>query len=320
MIKKDSNVFEAKVGPLPSDMYEYEFMVDSVNFLDPGNIAVTRDGSYIQNQLMIPGKGADLYDVKPVPHGNVTAVWYPSPTIGADRRMFIYTPPGYDKSKKSYPVLYLLHGAGGDEEGWISRGRANYILDNLIATGKAVPMIIVVTNGNPSTAGAPLERSIEANQKGAPTGPGAMTSGKFEESLIKDIIPYVEKNFRVIADAEHRAISGLSMGGFHTQMITNANPGKFDYIGVMSMGLFAGFGVKYDKAAHVKQLEALKAGKPKLYWIGIGKEDFLYKSVTSLRALYDEVGLHYIYRESQGRHDWNSWRLYLGEFAPMLFK
>lgn len=320
MTKKDSGIFEAKVGPLPSDMYEYEFSVDSVSFLDPGNIAVTRDGSYIMNQLMVPGKTADLYDVKPVPHGRVTAVWYPSPVIGSERRMQIYTPPGYDQSKKNYPVLYLLHGAGGDEECWISRGRANYILDNLMAAGKAVPMIVVITNGNPSTVGAPLERSIESKQLKTPTGPGALTSGKFEESLIKDIIPYVEKNYRVIADPAHRAITGFSMGGYHTEMITNANPSKFDYIGVMSMGLFSGFNIKYNKDEHAKQLEALKKSNPKVYWIGIGKEDFLYPTVVKLRALYDEVGLKYSYRESAGRHDWNSWRLYFGEFTPLLFK
>lgn len=320
MTKKDSGIFEAKVGPLPSDMYEYEFMVDSVSFLDPGNIAVTRDGSWIMNQLMVPGKTADLYDAKPVPHGHVTAVWYPSPVIGSERRMQVYTPPGYEKSKKSYPVLYLLHGAGGDEECWISRGRANYIMDNLIAAGKAVPMIIVVTNGNPSTAGAPLERAIESRQQQTPIGPAAMVSGKFEESLMKDIIPYIEKNYRVIADPAHRAITGFSMGGYHTEMITNANPGKFDYIGVMSMGLFSGFGIPYSKDAHVKQLEALKKSNPKVYWIGIGKEDFLYPTVVKLRALYDEVGLKYTYQESAGRHDWNSWRLYFGEFTPLLFK
>lgn len=320
MTKKDSGVFEAKVGPLPSDMYEYEFMVDSVSFLDPGNTAVTRDGAWVMNQLMVPGKTADQYDVKSVPHGNVTSVWYPSPTIGGERRMTVYTPPGYDQSKKSYPVLYLLHGAGGDEECWISRGRANYILDNLIAAGKAVPMIIVITNGNPSTAGAPLERSIESKQQNTPTGPAAMTSGKFEESLMKDVIPYIEKNYRVIADPAHRAITGFSMGGYHTEMITNANPGKFDYIGVMSMGLLNGFGIKHDKETHIKQLEALKKSNPKVYWMGIGKEDFLYPTVIKLRSLYDEVGLKYTYRESAGRHDWNSWRLYLNEFASLLFK
>jgi enterochelin esterase-like enzyme len=284
---------------------------------------VTRDGAWIQNRLMIPGAMADIIDVKPVPHGDLKAVWYSSPTIGAERRMFIYTPPGYDKNKNKYPVMYLMHGGGGDEEVWLSRGRANYILDNLIATGKAVPMIVVVTNGNPNTPAAPLDRPA-AMQNKIPGGIGSMSSGKFEESLVKDVMPYIESNYRVIADAEHRAITGFSMGGYQTQNITNANPTMFKYIGVMSMGLFSSFGnnpnPNYNKDQHVAQLKALIAAKPRVYWIGMAKSDFLYSTATKLRSLYDEVGLKYTYRENEGTHDWNSWRLYLSEFAPLLFK
>ena len=267
---------------------------------------------------------ADVIDVKPVPHGDIKAAWYNSPTIsGAQRRMFIYTPPGYDKSNKQYPVLYLLHGGGGDEEGWLSRGRANYMIDNLIASGKAVPMIVVITNGNPNTPAAPLDRPAEMQNK-IPGGIGSMASGKFEESLVKDVMPYIESHYRTINDADHRAITGFSMGGFQTQNITNANPAMFKYIGVMSMGLFSSFGNNpnpdYNKDQHVAQLKALIAASPKVYWIGIGKSDFLYGTVVKLRALYDEVGLKYTYRENEGTHDWNSWRLYLSEFAPLCFK
>ncbi|GAB3525562.1 hypothetical protein GCM10027442_55300 [Emticicia fontis] len=257
MVKKDS-VFEVKVGPLPSNMYEYEFILDGIPTLDPNSSMVTRDGAWIQNRLMVPGEQADMYEVKPVPHGDLKAVWYNSATLGTERRMFIYTPPGYDKSKKNYPVLYLLHGSGGDEEVWLSRGRANYIIDNLIATGKAEPMIVVITNGNPVTTAAPLDRSASVQNKIAP-GMNSMASGKFEESLVKDVMPYIENNYRVIADANHRAITGFSMGGYQTQNITNANPTKFKYIGVMSMGLFSTF-IKdgsYNKEAHVKQLKEL---------------------------------------------------------------
>ncbi len=148
-----------------------------------------------------------------------------------------------------------------------------------------------------------------------------MTSGKFETSLIKDVIPYVEANYRVMADPAHRAIAGLSMGGYHTQQITNANPGTFDYIGVMSMGVFDGpMSRNYNKEEHIKQLQALKQAKPKLYWIACGKDDFLYDGVTRLRALYDQVGLPYTYRESEGGHTWVNWRLYLTELAPKLFQ
>ena len=320
LVKKDSNLYEVKIGPLPSDMYEYRFILDSALMLDPNNSAVTRDGFFVENRLLIPGKLGDILAVQNVPHGNVTAVWYPSPALGKERRMYVYTPPGYEKGKDKYPVMYLLHGGGGDEDGWISRGRANYIIDNLIASKEAVPMIVVITNGNPDAAAAPLDRPLGS---ALPTGFGGMASQKFEESLVKDVVPYIEKNYRVIADADHRAVTGFSMGGYQTQNITNSNPGMFKYIGVMSMGLFSGFGnnsSNYDKDKHVAQLKALIASKPKFYWIGIGKDDFLYATVTKLKSLYDEVGLKYTYRESEGSHTWKEWRLYLSELAPKFFK
>ena len=322
MAKKDSGMYEVKIGPLPSDMYEYRFILDSALILDPNNNAVTRDGSIVENRLLIPGKFGDLIAAQNVPHGNVTAVWYSSPTIGKERRMFVYTPPGYEKGKDKYPVLYLLHGAGGDEEGWISRGRANYIIDNLIASKQAVPMIVVVTNGNPDAVSAPLDKPLNTNTKELP-GIGSMASGRFEESLVKDVVPYIEQNYRVIADADHRALSGFSMGGYQTQNITNNNPGMFNYIGVMSMGLFSSFGnnnSNYNKEKHVAQLKALMATKPKFYWIGIGKNDFLFGTVTKLRELYDEIGFKYVYRESEGSHTWGVWRLYLTELAPKFFR
>jgi enterochelin esterase family protein len=135
--------------------------------------------------------------------------------------MLVYTPPGYEEGKDKYPVLYLLHGGGGDEEGWINRGRANYIIDNLIASKEAVPMIVVVTNGNANAVSAPLDKPLNTNTNDVP-GPGSMASGRFEESFVKDVVPYIQKNFRVIADAEHRAIAGFSMGGYQTQNITNS--------------------------------------------------------------------------------------------------
>lgn len=321
MIKKDT-LWEVKVGPIPSDMYEYDIVIDGIPMLDPLNKAVTRDGAYIQSRLMVPGGLGDIIDVKPVPHGDLKAVWYDSPSIGTQqRRMFIYTPPNYDKSNKKYPVLYLLHGGGGDEEVWVSRGRANYIVDNLIASGKAEPMIVVITNGDVNNVGAVLDRPAFVQKKDN-TGIGAMATGVFEKSLVNDVIPYIESNYRVIADADHRAITGFSMGGFHTQNITNANPTLFKYIGVMSMGLWSASrnDPNFDKNAYITQLKALQKANPKVYWIGMGTDDFLYKSGVELRKLYDEIGFKYSYRENIGNHDWNSWRMYLSEFAPMLFK
>ena len=320
MEKKDSSLHEVKIGPLPSDMYEYEFIVDGIPALDPRNSDVTHDGAWIQNRLVIPGKQADLYDVSQVPHGKVTAAWYPSPTLGQDRRMNVYTPPGYEAENRDYPVLYLLHGGGGNEEVWLNRGRVNYILDNLIAAADAQPMVVVMPNGYHNYSGAPLHRSYATEQT---SGIAPMVSGKFETSLINDIVPYIEANYRVKANPDHRAVAGFSMGGYHTQMITNSNPETFKYIGVMSMGLFKGFPgveVEYNRDQHLSQLTALKNAHPKLYWIGMGTQDFLYEHISPLLALYDEVGLEYQYRETASYHDWNSWRLYLTEFLPLLFK
>jgi enterochelin esterase family protein len=321
MSKNESGIYEVKIGPLKSDLYEYHFVVDSTSALDPNNTFVTTGGSVVDNRVLVPGKLGDLLATRTVPHGNITAVWYPSPSLGSTRRLQVYTPPGYETGNKKYPVLYLLHGAGGDEESWISRGRANYIADNLIAAKEAVPMIIVITNGNTDVISSPLNRLTQERNTDA-SGVGAMASLQFEESLVKDVIPFIEKNYRVAADPGHRAIAGFSMGGYQTQNITNSNPELFKYIGVMSMGLYASFRstIAYDREKHVAQLNALKLANPKLYWIGIGKADFLYNTVTDLRKLYDENGFKYTYRETAGTHNWNEWRLYLTELLPVFFK
>ena len=164
----------------------YTFVVDGVPLLDPSNNVVVRDGSYIESRLIVPGERANLYDVKDVPHGVLRTEWYPSPTIGTQRRLIVYTPPGYETSGRSYPVLYLLHGGGGDEEGWVSRGRANYIMDNLIAAGAAEPMLIVMTNGIPVNAAAPGDRPFApAVGQADAAGIAAMTTGQFEQSGIE---------------------------------------------------------------------------------------------------------------------------------------
>lgn len=320
MVKKDS-IFEAKIGPLAPNVYEYEYVIDGVSALDPNNKMVTRDGAWIMNMLQIPGEEASVYLANDVPHGTVHSVWYDSPTLNSNRRLNIYLPPGYENGKKNYPVLYLLHGGGGDEECWLSRGRTNFILDNLIAEGKAEPMIVVMPNGNPETPAAPLSRDPNMELE---AGIGSMASMRFEESLVKDIIPFVERNYRVIPESGKRAIAGFSMGGYQTQNVTNAHPEMFKYIGVMSMGLFSAFSRNttqgYNKEQHVSQLEAVKNAKPKLYWIGMGTDDFLYQTAVALRALYDEVELPYEYLENPGTHDWNSWRLYLKTLVPRFFK
>jgi enterochelin esterase-like enzyme len=319
MTKDESGIWSFTTPVLPAEFYSYTFNVNGVKTLDPNNVQIVRDGTRFENYVIVPGDASNVYTVKNVPHGTLSKVWYPSPTLGKTRRLYVYTPPGYTESDKKYPVFYLLHGAGGDEDAWTTLGRTPYILDNLIAEEKADPMIVVMTNGNAGSAAAPGEEPIQGN-----TLPGfsQQAGGTFEQSLVNDVIPFIEKNFRTLNDKNHRAIAGLSMGGMHTQNITNNNPDMFGYIGVMSMGLMnnSRMAGNYNAETHKKQIEALKQSGLKLYWIGCGEEDFLYESVTTLRKLYDDLGFKYEYRESTGGHTWTNWRIYLTELAPKLFK
>jgi enterochelin esterase family protein len=240
-----------------------------------------------------------------------------------DRRVYVYTPAGYGKDSQKYPVFYLLHGAGGDEDAWTNMGRAAQIMDNLIAQGKAKPMIVVMTNGNANQTGAPNDVT-DAPIQGDAMAAYQKLAGKFESHLVKDLVPFIEKNYYVLTGKENRAIAGLSMGGMHTQTITNDNPGMFNYIGVFSMGIM-NFGQQNQDAAKLDQeretkIEALKNSGYKLYWIGCGKDDFVYQSVITLRNTLDKHSFKYTYRESTGGHTWANWRIYLSEYAPLLFK
>jgi len=318
MVKSDS-MWTYTTENLKPDFYRYNFYVDGVESHDPSNASAVRAGERYESTVILPGKESELYETYDVPHGILSKVWYESPALKMKRRMYVYTPPGYLNSKIKFPVLYLLHGAGGDENSWTALGRAPQILDNLIASGKMVPMIVVMTNGNPWAAASPDATPVMEKQ--AQPDVSKMANSGFEKSLVNDVIPYIEDNYRVLSDKNHRAIAGLSMGGMHTQNITNANPGMFGYIGVMSMGLIdnSRFGA-YDKEKHIAQINALKESRLKLYWIGCGTDDFLFDSVTKLRGFYDELGLKYEYRESTGGHTWSNWSLYLSELAPKLFK
>lgn len=316
MSRNDTGLWSLTIDPIPSEMYTYTYQVDGVRTLDPANGLTVRDGVRNESMFIVKGQRGELYSSNDVPHGTLSKVWYSSPVLKMNRRMYVYTPPGYADGNQKYPVLYLLHGAGGDEDAWTTLGRTPYILDNLIAAGKALPMIVVMTNGNAWAAAAPGEAPAMA----APADRMSL-AGKFEESLVKDVIPFIEKNYRVLTDPGHRAIAGLSMGGGHTMTITNNNPGLFSYVGVMSMGLMTGNRMgNYDADKHKGQIAALKDSGLKLYWIGCGKQDFLYEGVVNLRKLYDEQQFKYEYFESEGGHTWPEWRIYLSELAPKLFK
>jgi enterochelin esterase family protein len=316
MVRKDT-IWTLTVGPLKPELYSYTFIIDGIKVTDPNNPLVKRDGMRNESMFFITGAESDLYAVKDVPHGTLSKIWYESPVLSLTRRMYVYTPAGYENGVDKYPVLYLLHGGGGDEDAWTTLGRACQIMDNLIAQGKAKPMIVIMPNGNPGQEAAFTDAPP---LKGTPTAYD-MGKGLFEQSLVKDIIPYVEKHYRVIAEKNSRAITGLSMGGMQTIAISENYPTLFGYIGVMSMGLVdrASMGLDPDQDQD-KKFETLKNTGYKLYWVGVGKDDFLYKSVQDLRSALDKHGFKYTYRESTGGHSWSNWRIYLSEFAPQLFR
>ena len=310
-----------KVAP---EMYTYTFSVDGNSVIDPNNVFVNRDVATVSSVLLVPQEGArsDLYAVHRVPHGTVSKVWYPSATAGFDRRMTVYTPAGYEKNTKTrYPVLYVLHGIGGDEDAWVTQGRATQILDNLIARGQAKPMIVVFTNGNISQEAAPLENSMNYTR---PTMSLPQTMEGTFESAFPEVVKFIDANYRTIAKKQSRAICGLSMGGFHTLYITLNNPDMFNYSGMFS----AAIGTGSEERATYKniyqdvdgKLATYFSKKPALLWIGIGNSDFLIQANNDFRKKLDAAGYPYEYMETDGGHIWRNWRIYLSEFVPKLFK
>ncbi len=331
-MKEDSlGVWSYTTGKLEPELYSYSFIVNGMRMLDPSNIYQNRDVATWTSIFIVSdkkGDKGDLYSVNKVPHGNVSKVWYESPTLKLTRRMTVYTPAGYDKGK-NYPVLYLLHGAGGDENAWSELGRAAQILDNLIAAGKAKPMLVVMTNGNPNTAAAPGEWDFGMYQP-AMGGGGVQlpqAAASMDESFM-DVVNFIEKNYKVAKNKASRAICGLSMGGGHSFQISKRFPNTFDYVGLFSAAISVGqWGDRTPLLERMntneeynKQMAALFGAKPKLYWIAIGKTDFLYQQNADLRKWLDSKGYPYTYRETDGGHIWRNWRIYLTEFSQMIFK
>jgi enterochelin esterase-like enzyme len=349
MTKDDQGIWSVTIGPLGEQLWGYSFDVDGVKVNDPGNGEYQRDGNRYDNLLMISGPASDLWEFKPdVPHGAVQAVWYSSAILKQKaRRMYVYTPPDYFTSKAKYPVLYLLHGGGGDEDAWTNMGRATIIMDNLIASGKAKPMLVVMPNGNATQivsqgygygpipplrpVVAPAPPPVQAAQggigagrgQGAPGAPGAAPAkpapkpqvyeGSYPHSLVKEIIPFIEKNYRVIANKDSRAIAGLSMGGGHTLQATNNNPGVFGWIAVWSAG-------GQDTPEFAAALTKVKNAGVKHYYVGVGTTDFALKGSETLFAVAKKVGLTTTYHTSPGAHYWFIWRQFLGEWGSMIFK
>ena len=321
MTKQDNGVWTVTTAPLNPELYSYSLSVDGQRFVDPSNSYVNRDISTLSN-IFIVSKSSDdkghLYQVNNVPHGTLSRVWYDSPTLGQQRRMTVYLPASYD-GKKRFPVMYLLHGHGGDETAWGDLGRASQIMDNLIAEGKCVPMIVVMPNGNPTCNAAPgwwhegmyTPDGNAFNQRGA--------KATMEESFL-DIVKYVDSHYQTIAKREGRAVTGLSMGGGHTFGISRLYPETFDYYGLQSAATRMAFGGSDNQAKFDEQMARLFNSKPKLYWIAIGKEDFLMQMNNDLRKYLDEKGYKYEYYENDGGHIWRNWRIYLTMFAQKIFK
>ena len=322
-------IWSYTTSKLAPELYSYTFNIDGMTGVkDPGNIYVNRDIVSFSNIFIVSekqGDKGDIYRVNEVKHGNLSKVWYDSPTLKMQRRMTIYTPAGYDKGS-NYPVLYLMHGAGGDENAWSELGRAAQILDNLIATGKAKPMIVVMPNGNTDCQAAPGEWSRGMYQ---PTFMGSVNQksiATMDESFM-DIVKYVESHYKVAKNKKNRAICGLSMGGGHTFATSKRYPDTFNYIGLFSAGLHISgdrtksfYQLLQENTEVQKQLARLFASKPALYWIAIGKTDFLYQQNSDLRKYLDEKGYPYEYLETDGGHIWRNWRIYLTEFAQKIFK
>ncbi|MBO5216911.1 MAG: esterase [Alistipes sp.] len=319
MTRREDGVWEYTTPePLASDLYNYNMIVDGVKITDPGNVHTVRDIASIFNLLIVPGGKGDIFSVQDVPHGSLSTVWYPTEDVQhRARRVTIYTPADYLTSNQRYPVLYLLHGMGGDEEAWVGLGRAAQIFDNMIAQGRMKPMIVVMPNGNMAHEAAPGQ-SHEGLIRPEAMLPRTM-DGSYEEQFI-DIVNFVDKYYRTHPDSDHRAIAGLSMGGFHSLHIAQYYPGVFGYVGLFSAAVFRGDAAKSEVYRNPEaRLQELFATKPHLFWIGIGEEDFLYKENVSLREKLDALNYPYIYHESKDGHIWRNWRDYLVLFVEQLF-
>ena len=334
MVKDDKGVWSGESAPQDVGFHYYQLNVDGASVPDPGSLyyyGASRWGSGIE----IPAKDQDFYALKNVPHGQLRETQYFSKTSNSTRRVYIYTPPGYDKDGKKYPVLYLQHGMGENETGWGNQGRTAVIMDNLIAEGKSVPFIIVMENssnqgapraarpaGAPAAPGAPTGAPAPSVQRtgapmGAPTaappaGMRSMGAGQFERVLIDDLIPFVESSFRVIPDQAHRAMAGLSMGGMQTHSIVVANPTLFSYVGMFSSGTF--------EPTEIKDIDAFKK-KVKVVFMSFGGREAGSARIGASAEEWNKVGIKGVsYISPETAHEWQSWRRSLHEFAPLLFK
>jgi enterochelin esterase family protein len=312
-LQKDADgVWSVTLGPLEPEIYNYSFTIDGVKTIDPGNPDVKTGStpSTIASILEVPGPHPAFYDFQDVPHGEIRTHWYESKSLKYERRLTVYTPPGYDSNTAvRYPVLYLFHGANADETAWTKLGRVNLILDNLLASGKAKPFVVVMPFGYGDPPGSAAAASA---------GPGfSSTVAQFSRDLLEDVIPFIDAHYRVYADRDHRAIAGLSMGGDESLEIGLNHLDLFSYVGGFSAALTAGSFQKDFAALTADPASASK--KLHVLWIGCGTSDTLYSVNQSFAKFLEDGSIKHTFHSSDGAHTWMVWRHYLNEFAPLLF-
>ena len=328
MEKQADGFWTVTTPPLVPGLHYYTVIVDGAEFADPGSHAFF-GGSRHASAVEVPEPGADYYAIKDVPHGQVREVWYSSKPTGGWRHALVYLPPGYDTQiKMRYPVLYLQHGGGEDETGWIRQGRANFILDNLIAEHKAKPMIVVMAYGYARRAG---QAAASPTGGAAPTTPEARQrmmqdmASAFQADVTDALIPFIDSTFRTIADREHRAMAGLSMGGFQTFQITLNRLDLFSHIGGFS-GAGGLNGRALDPKADFNGAFAdpkTFAKKVRLLWLGVGtaEPERMREGIRGFHKALTDAGIDHVYYESPGTdHEWQTWRRDLHDFAPRLFR
>jgi enterochelin esterase-like enzyme len=328
MVKQADGFWTFTTPPMAPGLHYYVFAIDGGDVADPGSHAFF-GGNRWASAVEVPEAGATYYAIQDVPHGQVREVWYPSKVTGSWRHALVYTPPQYDtQAKVRYPVLYLQHGGGEDETGWTRQGRANFILDNLIAEGKCKPMIVVMAHGYARRAGQP-EPDLAGRPMGSPEGRRVLQemTAAFEDDVTQALIPYVDSTFRTLADREHRAMAGLSMGGMQTFQVTLNHLDLFSYIGGFSGA--AGPLMLGDQKLDVKAAyngafadPAAFAKRVRLLWLGVGTEEpeRMRTGIRDLHASLTEAGITHVYYESPGTdHEWQTWRRDLKDFVPRLF-
>jgi len=343
MTKDDDGVWSVTAGPLRPELWMYSYTIDGARAIDPRNVNAARDGRNYLSTFFIDGPGAVPYQINDIPHGSLNIVWYRSPSLKLTRRVFVYTPPGYSAGTQRYPVLYLLHGGGGDEEAWTSMGHTPQILDHLIARGKARPMIVVMTNGNADQAAAQNLVPPPPRAGGPRATPTAESVLAFPESLVADVVPYIDKTYRTLADRENRAVAGLSMGGMHAASAALLHPDTFAWVGcfsgaypvwpgarkIMEMGTVAPTrsGPGRNERLNMEAVDKLfpkvngQSAAFRLLYVAVGLDDFVLESGRDFLGWLESRDIRYVNVETPGyAHVWPFWRLALMDLAPRLFQ